>query len=481
MMPAKAVTLTFRGHRARNGPLSWGQRWMWDALADLGTGDRRLNMQLVVPLPERPAAGQAMAALAALAGRHEMLRTRFTCAPDTGPAQHVDGSGQFTVGVREAGGSPIAETAERFAAELASGRFELADEYPVRFGLVTTAGRCGAVAVAAAQLGFDGWSMTVLQDEIRALAQAGDSAGADTPAGEVRQPLDQAAYERSGAGVAAATAAAGYWREHLELAKDIAPPRLRPGGEDPRFWRAAFRSPDLGSACARVAQQHRVMPAAALLTGLCVMLGHRLGQTACAPQVMFHNRFHPSARQTLAHLAQGVPVMVDLADGTVAGLAQRISRRMMRASRAAAFDPLQIGPMMHGPGPHRGTHRGYPIVFNLERRTETSLLAATPARGDGGVAAAGSSFCWVETVDEENLGCYINVYDPDQGDLMFWIDTRYLGRADLASVAFGTERLMRLMASGVDVGLAEVGAVTDVLPAPDLPVTAAPAGTEGRA
>jgi hypothetical protein len=176
---------------------------------------------------------------------------------------------------------------------------------------------------------------------------------------------------------------------------------------------------------------------------------------------VFHNRFHPGTRDMLGHLAQPVPVLLDVTEGTFADLVVRTARRLLRASRVSGFDPVAIGRMVHGPGSRAGTHHGYPVVFNFQRPVQSAPVGRAAGPDAAAVPGVGTELRWVETADEENLRCYINVYDPDEALMTFWIDTTYLSKADLASVAFGAERLL-LTAADTDVRLADVCAVTDM-------------------
>jgi hypothetical protein len=182
------------------------------------------------------------------------------------------------------------------------------------------------------------------------------------------------------------------------------------------------------------------------------------------PQIVFNNRHHPDTRLTVCHLAQAVPLVLDLAEGTFAELVDRTSRQMLSAARFGVFDPKVVGPMMHGPGPHRGTHLGYPMVFNLQPRLEAGPAAdSTPESGWTTAPGVGSTLRWADSVDEETLGCYINVYDLDRAYMTFWIDTSYLAKADLAGVVFGAERLLTT-ATTADVDLSDLSAVTGLSP-----------------
>lgn len=477
MAALECFTIAFGGHRARRGPLAWGQRWIWDVLADLGVGDSRLNMCLTVPVPEDRTTGDLRTVLSALVARHEMLRTTFGVDDNGEPVQVVHGSGEMTVRVRDLTGtadSSVAVVAEQFASELAADRFDLTREFPVRWAVIDQGGAPRAVVVVLAQMGFDGWSRLALAREIEQALVVGGAGAAEVAATEVRQPLDQVAVERSDRGAARRAATADYWQEMTTVAATMARPERRPRGERPRFWRAVFRSRTVAWACARVAARHRVMGSAVLLSALGTQLAHRLGQPACLPQVVFHNRFDPGTRDMLCHLAQPVPVLLDVTKGTFEELVIGTARRMLRASRFSGFDPVATARIAHGPGSRAGTHRGYPIVFNFQQAAVSPLTERSAAPEELAVPGLGSELGWTETVDEENLGCYINIYDPDEALMTFWVDTTYLSKSDIASVAFGTERLLLAAVDG-DITLSEVCAVTDVL-APGLSSSREPGG-----
>lgn len=452
MTTAEGFIVPFSGCRVRSGPLTWSQRWTWDLLADLAPGAARLKMTLSLAVPDGRSVGDIKAALSMLIGRHEMLRTRFAVGDDGEPVQRVCGAGEFEVQVRYAAGTSVPDEADRFARELAGEPFDVAHELPVRFGVVMAAGAPSAVVLALAQLGFDGWSRMALARELRAALACAAEPSVKQPPTDLLQPVDHAAFERSAKGAASSAAALDYWREQLNHAEAAAAPRWPLPADSPRFWRAAFRSRAIGWATAMLSERLQVLPAAVLLSGFAAVLGHHLGQPLCVPQVVFHNRLRPASRLCLGHLAQQVPITLELADGGFADLVRRTSSRMLGAARFGGFDTLALQALMRDAGPGGGANERFPVVFNFDRQVAGLVGLAgeqTAAPDRSAVPGMGSSLTWLDTADDGDHGCYLNVYDSEEAYLMVWIDTSYLSKADLASVAFGTERLLMTATVGV--------------------------------
>ncbi|MGC4897469.1 condensation domain-containing protein [Micromonospora sp. DT31] len=455
-----AATASFDGLTSRNGPLTWAQRWSWDVLRELEPKENRLNIVIRAQVADGWGVDKVLAVVSDLVGRHETLRTTYHVRPDGDLEQAVHGSGTVPVTVREVAGDPVDEAVDELAMELYRGRFELAVDLPIRVGVVTRGGAAVRLVIVLSNMTVDGWGIYLLERELAARL-AGDAAARAPWPGQ--QPLDQAADERSPAGLRVAAAGTRHWERELARIADITPPGRVPAGERPRYWSAEFTSVALSQAAYLVAEQRRVPPSAVLLAAVSAVLGFHLGQPSCGLFVVVSNRYQPAVRGTVGKLFQSSPLCLDLDGETFGDLVESTSRRLLRASRFGQCDPLQVAPLVHGDGPHRGAHLALPVVYDYHHREEAGADRVVDGIDELRAVAVESTFRWLDTLDDENMRLYVQVHEFDvRARVVFWIDTHYLSRADLAAIVFGTERLL-IEATAGEIPLDRLGAVSGLV------------------
>ncbi|MBF9132811.1 hypothetical protein I0C86_28210 [Plantactinospora sp. S1510] len=435
-----APTASFDGLTSRTGPLTWAQRWSWDVLRELVPKEDRLNIVIRAEVTAGLGTDKVLAVVTDLVGRHETLRTTYSVLPDGDLEQVVHGSGEVPVTIRDAGDDPIDGVVEELAMELYRGRFDLAADLPIRVGVVTRSGEATHLVVVLSNMTVDGWGIYLLERELAARL-AGDGVSRAPWPGQ--QPLDQAADERSPAGLRVAAAGTRHWARELARIAEIPQPLRRPAGERPRFWCAEFTSVALSQAAHLIAEQRRVPPSAVLLAAVSALVGRHLGQPSCGLFVVVSNRYQPTVRGTVGKLFQSSPVCLDLVGESFGDLVEATSRRLLRASRFGQCDPLQVAPLVHGDGPHRGAHLALPMVYDYHHREEAGADRVVDGIDGLRAAAVHSTFRWLDALDEENMCLYVQVHEFGvRARVVFWIDTNYLSRADLAAIVFGAERLL---------------------------------------
>ncbi|WP_436764523.1 hypothetical protein, partial [Streptosporangium sp. V21-05] len=185
--------------------MTWGQASIWRLTTWRGDGDPYFNMPWSLPVYGRRDLDVVLGAVRGLLERHETLRTNFRPGAE-GMEQHVARSGRLVVGVVEGGDVRPMTLARRVAVELAAEVFDYAGEMPVRCAVVVVGGRPRAVAFGVSHLAADGGALDLLAADWRDLL-----AGVAGPA-PGWQPMDQARFEREGAGVARGERAFRHWR-----------------------------------------------------------------------------------------------------------------------------------------------------------------------------------------------------------------------------------------------------------------------------
>lgn len=149
-------------------PLSFSQELIW--MLDRATpGLTAYNMPMARRLSGPLDAAAVERALTSIVARHEILRTRLP-AREGEPEQVIDAPSPVVLTVVDVSGheSPVGE-AERIVRERGRVPFDLAGEHMFRCTLVRLAPDDHVFLVETHHIAFDGWSGTVLLDELAAL------------------------------------------------------------------------------------------------------------------------------------------------------------------------------------------------------------------------------------------------------------------------------------------------------------------------
>jgi hypothetical protein len=466
---ATAPAVTFHGLATRSGPLTWGQRWSWDIVRELVPRESRINLATGLLVEGSRTMDDVLAVLTDVVTRFETLRTVFSQGADGEPVQRVLGSGAVAVEVRDAGDEPPVDFATAFSKELSAWRFDLGNEPPVRFGVVTHEGRPAVIVVALSNMAVDGWSLGLLRRELlhRMNGEPDTGLAGSRDRGADWQPLDQAEYERTERARSIARIGAAYWRDQLDLIRATPPPRRRPAGETPRFWNAVFRSAALAQGAHACAARAAVPASAVLLSALAAVIGLRAGQDRLTISIPSNNRHSPRMRRSLGKFFQAAPVHLELAVPSFDALVTETATRLLRTARCSQFDPAEVGRLVHGDGAPGapGAHLAVPVIFDYHSNPGKEPVGFRADAEQLRAAALGSELTWANAVDHENMQLFTQVQRFDtHARLFMWLDTQFLSRPDLAAVVFGLERLLVEAAQG-EVAMAALPDVTGIEPA----------------
>ncbi|TDC38757.1 hypothetical protein E1211_05950 [Micromonospora sp. 15K316] len=297
-------------------PLTMGQLSMWNALAVRPPEQLwESNLEAVWPMSAAATEEQARHALAALAERHESLRTVYRPAQEPGNVRQVV--------LRD----PVVECTAASARE----PFDLTAQPAWRAWVHTPDDGPPQVHLLIHHIAADGAALRILESDFQALLRG-------EPLGDAPAPRELAERQRSAAFRERLTAAGEYRRQTLAAA-----PR-RTASRGP-LLRALFHTGVPYGAARRAAQHLRVT----LPNLLLAVYARALAVTTATPEQLLWqlaaNRLDPSVRRLVSSMTQWVPM-------TAAGdperplgqSAQEVNLAAVRAMRHGVFDPFAVTP-----------------------------------------------------------------------------------------------------------------------------------------
>ncbi|WP_344591682.1 amino acid adenylation domain-containing protein, partial [Actinomadura vinacea] len=196
-------------------PLSFAQQRLW-FLDQLEPGSAEYNVPMRVWWDGTLDVAALVAALDALVGRHEVLRTRLIADPDGSAHQVIDQPASLSLPIADVstGPDPL-RAAERLVAADAGAPFDLAAGPLIRACLIRLTAEEHVLALSVHHVIFDEWSAGVFRRELAALYEAFRSGGPDPlPPLEV-QYADFAFWQRELLRGEVLDAQLSYWRERL--------------------------------------------------------------------------------------------------------------------------------------------------------------------------------------------------------------------------------------------------------------------------
>lgn len=204
----------------RSGRLTWAQQewFMWNPVDTPASHED--NVCVRVPAHDATP-DQALAAVRAVIGRHELLRSLIIRGgPVADAVQQVTGLGAEPPGtIQITDEDPSAEPIGPVFGHALRTPFRLGEQWPVKAVLFTESSLVRSVAFVIDHAAIDAYSVRILREDF-ARALAARIADADRepfdPAEVVEQPLDAAQTEASETGVGRRLRAEDYWRGQLD-------------------------------------------------------------------------------------------------------------------------------------------------------------------------------------------------------------------------------------------------------------------------
>jgi Condensation domain len=306
------------------GELTWGQNAIWNVLTWLAPGqEASLNQTAVRELPAGRDTDGVLAAIRRLVERHDSLRTLVVSEAGI-PKQRRAGVGQITVVCRDSVGGEIAGAAAVLADELARRPFDLAEDLPLRVGLVYRDGVPVRVCLAVSHLAVDASSLRILDADFEKLL-AGNVLGPRS-----QQPLERAAQEAGPVMQQRQRQSLAYWERSTRVISATWLEDLRHGGGPQPTW-GELRSPGLAAAVQKLAEEHATTTATVLqaLIGLTLAIEHH--EKDVALRCIVATRFTRETAELVGAFNLNALFRLDLADEPATAFFGRAKRAALMA------------------------------------------------------------------------------------------------------------------------------------------------------
>ncbi|GAA0340078.1 amino acid adenylation domain-containing protein [Streptomyces blastmyceticus] len=454
--------------RGEGLPLAPGQQGLW-LLEQMRPGSPDWTAPLWIRLPEGWTGETVRTALEHLAGRHEILRTRYEPRPE-GPVQIVDGPGT-PVELRVAAVTDAEDRRKLLAEELGRG-FDLRHGPVWRALLIEEADGGRVLVLCVHHIACDGWTSVVLERDLLAL---GESVRTGVPARLPKLPVqyaDHAAWQHRRLDAARLGRELAHWRAELDGCAPLELPtdRPRPRERDGRGAVRTFTVPaglverveELGHGSGATLHQ-------TLLAAFAALLGRLTGRADLAVGIPVAGRHRPEVDHVAGFFLNTLVARCKVAGEDTVRDAIASVRDTVRD--AFAHQELPFDHLVRELAPERDLSRTplYQVMFDFheEGRTGTALSGA-------------------------DLAAFRDAWQSARTDLTFMVqrqsDGSLLGMAEYATALFDAttvDRLAacwtRLLESFVD-GPAQRLAEAELLPAAErdrlLALGAAPGAAE---
>ncbi|MEU3606032.1 condensation domain-containing protein [Streptomyces sp. NPDC035033] len=427
MSPRTTLTVPFSGLRSGTAPMSWGQQAIWRSIRWLDEEAHYFNLPRAHRLPEGITTDRVLAVLGRLVARHEALRTTFEQKPE-GPTQTVHGDGTFDVGLHPSDGAGE-EEALAFARDLAATPFRNAEEFGMRYAILTDGGRPAWLVLVVSHQASDFSGVRVLEDDLNRLLRG------EEPDPVAWQPLDQARHQQEGEGARRGRAALDHWERALGTVPathfDFPPPPDAAAEDDPeRFVRLRLESVAGAVAAQRLADRCRVSTSTVLLTAAAVTLAAYTGHDRAVMLLIAGNRNEPRLQRMVGAQTENALFTMAVGDGTFEEAVRGGFLTAMSAYRSGEYDPEAMDRVRERVRAARGGDVDLSAFFNdvrmQDRWDELPDLADDDAEGLLALREK-SEITFIGSWARQDAKYFVHTpYSPDSLHLFLMADTHYL-------------------------------------------------------
>lgn len=298
-------------------PLSFAQQRLW-FLHQMEPLNAAYNMPLAFRLSGRLDADALQWALDEIVRRHEILRTTFDVL-DQEPVQLIAATGELKLAVTDLSSLPASAgeiEAELLASEETKRPFDLVNGPLIRALLMRLAGDEHVLLVTMHHIISDGWSQTILLNELGALYEAA-VAGRISPLPELSiQYADFAEWQREWLQGEVLVQQLDYWRKHLSGAPpllELPTDRPRPAVQSFNGARCSFAlSRELSARLLELSRREDATPFMTLLAAFYVLLHRYTGETDILVGTPVANRNRQELESLIGFFVNTLVLRVDL-------------------------------------------------------------------------------------------------------------------------------------------------------------------------
>ena len=298
-------------------PLSFAQQRLW-FLHQMDPSNAAYNMPLAFRLSGQLEVEALQWSLDEIVRRHEILRTTFDVL-DQHPAQLVAATGDLPLAVTDFSSlpPPVSELeAEMLASEETQQPFDLVSGPLVRARLMRLGANEHVLLVTMHHIISDGWSQTVLLNELGALYEAA-VAGRTSPLPELSiQYADFAEWQREWLQGEVLDQQLEYWRKHLTGAPpllELPTDRPRPAMQSFNGARQSFvLSRDLSARLMELSRREDATPFMTFLAAFYVLLYRSTGETDIVVGTPVANRNRRELESLIGFFVNTLALRVDL-------------------------------------------------------------------------------------------------------------------------------------------------------------------------
>lgn len=424
------VVVPFSGEGSGVAELTWGQLSIWQSIEVSG---QSRTLTGLIPLPAEVTLDDVVDSLGWLVGRHQALRTRYRLRGDEPPLQECFATGELRVEVVEAGDRAPGPIAEEIRDRFQRTHFDYENDWPVRAAVVTVAGAAAYQVVVYLHLALDAGGLTAL---IADMFGRDPESGAAPPV-VAYPPLEQARRQREPTALRQQAGSLRHFENVLRAvpAQPFGPPR--PGVERDHL-EIRLRSPATLLAAQLGAARTGGGTSAVLLAAFAVALARAKGGNPVMALVTVSNRFRPGLADSISSISQVTPLLVDVADVTLAEAVGRAARGSLTAYKNGYSDPYAQDRVIDRVNVERGEEVELVCYYNDRRQQERDAPAGDPPTPEQIRAALGeSTMDWPDDPEKPRTGLYLYVADDEPGaiDFLLSVDVRFFTRAELEALA----------------------------------------------
>ncbi|MEV8319093.1 amino acid adenylation domain-containing protein [Streptomyces sp. NPDC059900] len=374
-----------RASHGPKAPVSSAQRRLW-FLQELETDSTAYHMGESFRIEGPLDLSALTTAVAALAQRHESLRTRFSVA-DGVPVQSVDEQWSGALELIEAPGEPTrgeeecAAAIADFCRRMHADPFDLGRGPLFRARLLRLGPQDHVLSLAMHHIVCDGWSMTLLLEELGGLYEAALTGRAAAPAPDGVRYRDFAAWQQKELTGPALQELLDYWTAHIEGAPtllEFATPREDAAGPRSEGEVRFTLSPEVTQALRDLSRACGATMFMSLLAVFEILMSRYSGERDLLVGTLVSGRTHPEVEGVVGFFVNMLALRADLRDDPdFTGLVGRVREVVLDGF---AHQDLPFERLVEAANPERTS--GMPLVQSAFQYFEDDS-ARSPLRLSG--------------------------------------------------------------------------------------------------